>query len=335
MAENVKIECPSCGKEVRVGMRWTPDARDNHAWNARLAWEKIVVKPASLVFNCVCGGWTLADFSIDPCPTMIKPLINHTIHFLMLWGVCAALSAGYYFVKFIEMSFSQSKVEGSITEKAVPFIDPVSLAIGSAVDSSVKGAFHSDLGPAVERAIEAAMKSKLQTAMDSAVQGNVCMLLRLFIDPDVAAPVVSVHNGVLQIYGGLGESVHVKLVKALGAVLQNLSPSLGTVLEEDLRKSLESTLRAQLCPALRATLRSSLGVLLKMALEPKLASSIRSALDQKLVPALAATVETVLHAPLHTALPDRLVPALESALETGLEKPLANALKIQLEAVSG
>jgi len=44
----------------------------------------------------VCGGWTFSDFALEGCPPLIKPFINHCIHYGYMVGVCGISYTVYH-----------------------------------------------------------------------------------------------------------------------------------------------------------------------------------------------------------------------------------------------
>ena len=263
--------------------------------------KKLILNPAKFVFNCVCGGWTLSDFDINPRPAILKPLLNHMIHFLLMWGVCTFLTVGGYVFMFFIKRFTGWKGFGRRGKKDVLDVDPLK----SAIDASVN------------KAIETAFQTKLPSAMEKAVESNVRMLLGLFVDDSVATPIVSVNNIVFR--RALESSLDAKLRRSFGTVLSNS-------LDARIHKSIRSSMQRSLRPALHTTFRSSLRVPLTLALKGKLGTAIRSELQTQLVPALSAALPGALDTRINTALDDLLVPALKTTLPTALDTPLAAAV---------
>ena len=262
---------------------------------------------------------------------MIKPLVSHTIHFLLLWAVCAALTIGGYTVLFLIKTFSGDPDSGSKAEKEVPVVDPFTATMHSAIDMRVTSVFDSKLGPAVDQAIEHALGAGLETAMDTAVDQKVSRLLRLLLDDTVVVtPLVPANSGELR--RALEESLRTKLVQAFESAMEkNHGPGLSRAMDEKIQKSVGSALQKILCPVIRTAVQSSLRVTLTSGVKQKVGSSVRSALSKNLGPALITTLKKTLDSPITATLQSTLETALGTAVTTAVDDQLKQVMDDALE----
>jgi len=251
---------------------------------------------AHWAFQLVCGGWTFEDFKVVGIPNIMKPLVNHSIHYAMIW-IAGCIVYGIFLVA---KSFLWKKEErsvdaggagvvelGQIENPSQKITETIQAAIDTSMDQKLLESLNAKLPTALTSVLKenlmeslaTALKLKLPNSIEPCLEDKLILCVRTCLEGQLNLTLNTLQE---KLPSYLTRTIREKFQECFNTALQYQEPDASDEsLQDKLLSSLTTSLNDELNRSLSELLNKELPNCLTTSLIAKLPDAFTTALKYK------------------------------------------------------